>query len=99
MKDYDKFEWEETIMKFLKSDSHDRPRDSFLSELIITEETEKFELSREILVRERDKPNASQTSLLRRIDDTIEEETRHPPQNLGPPSIFTSKRNSGSDRR
>jgi hypothetical protein len=70
MKDYDEFEWEEAMVKFLESGGHDRPRDLSLSELITTEEAEKFELSREVLVGEGDKPDASQTSLLRRIDDT-----------------------------
>jgi hypothetical protein len=69
MKDYDKFEWEEIMVKFLKSGGYDRSRDPSLSELIITEEVEKFELSREILVKKRDKPDASQTSLFRKIDD------------------------------
>jgi hypothetical protein len=56
-------------MKFLESNNHDRPRDPSLSELIITEKAEKFELSREILIGKGDKPNTSQTSLLRKIDD------------------------------
>jgi len=47
-------------MKFLKLGDYDRPRDPFLSKLIITEETEKFELNREILVKEEDKLNTSQ---------------------------------------
>jgi hypothetical protein len=56
-------------MKFLKSGSHDRPRDSSFSELIITEKAKKFELNRKILVREGDKLNASQISLFRKIND------------------------------
>jgi hypothetical protein len=56
-------------MKFLKSDSHDRPRNPSLSELITTEKAEKFELSRKVLIKKGDKPDTSQTSLFRRIDD------------------------------
>jgi hypothetical protein len=57
-------------VKFLESGSHDRPRDPSLSELITIEKAKKFKLSREILIKEEDKLNTSQISLLRRIDDT-----------------------------
>jgi hypothetical protein len=69
MKDYDEFEWKKAMVKFLELGSYDRPRDLSLSELIIIEEAEKFELSREVLVKEGDKPDTSQTSLFRKIND------------------------------
>jgi hypothetical protein len=56
-------------MKFLKLNSRDRFRDFSLSKLIITEKTKKFELSREILIEKKDKPNTSQTSFFRKIND------------------------------
>jgi hypothetical protein len=46
-------------VKFLELGGHDRPRDFSFSELIITEEAEKFELSREVLVGKKDKPDTS----------------------------------------
>jgi hypothetical protein len=47
------------MVKFLESGGHDRPRDLSLSKLITTEETEKFELSREVLIKKGNKPDAS----------------------------------------
>jgi hypothetical protein len=57
------------MVKFLKLSGRDRSRDLSFSKLIITEETEKFELSREILIKKRNKPDTSQTSLFRKIND------------------------------
>jgi hypothetical protein len=56
-------------MKFLKLNNRNRPRDLSLSELIITEKTKKFKLNREILIKKGDKPNTSQISLFRKIND------------------------------
>ena len=47
------------MVKFLELGGHDRFRDFSFLKLIITEKTEKFELSRKVLVGEGDKPNAS----------------------------------------
>jgi hypothetical protein len=57
------------MIKFLELNSHDRPRNPFFSELIIIEKAKKFKLSREILIGEEDKSNASQISLFRKIND------------------------------
>jgi ribosomal protein L20 len=56
-------------MKFLKLNSRDRSRDLSLSKLIITEKAEKFKLNRKVLIEKGNKPDTSQTSLFRKIDD------------------------------